>query len=547
MKFKPLAFGLLAAVLISCSGNEQQVDTIVINAKVYTVDQEFSVQEAFAVKDGKFVAVGDTKSILDAYRATDTIDAQGSPVYPGFYDPHAHFYGYAKTLMQADLMGSTSFDDILDRLKTFRGEFPNAAWLIGRGWDQNLWPVKEFPTKEQIDAVFPDIPVYLVRIDGHAAVVNSKALEIAGILGSRDIEGGSIEIRNGKPTGILVDNAMGLIQKHIPEPTQDEMVVLLKKAEVLCVEAGLTTVSDAGLDRAEIEFLQGLYEKGELQIRNNAMIHIYGQNLDHFLSLGPIVTDKFTAHTFKILADGALGSRGACLLEPYSDAPDTRGFFLYSHDEINQALAKIVNSPFQVSTHAIGDSTNRFMLDQYGHYLKGKNERRWRIEHAQIIAPGDMEKFGKFDILPSVQATHATSDMFWAADRLGADRMKGAYAFKSLLDQVGVLPLGSDFPVEHIQPLYGFHAAVARVNAEGLPTGGFQMDQAITREQALKGMTVWAAYSVFEEEKRGSIEAGKAADFVILAKDIMVIPNEELRDVQTVRTVIAGETVFARP
>lgn len=545
MKNTALTLGILASLFTACTGSKKEADTIVINAKVYTVDKDFSVQEAFAVKDGKFIAIGDRKSILADYQAKDTIDAKGLPVYPGFYDAHAHFYGFASTLMQADLMGSTSFDDILERLKSFRTEFPNAPWLVGRGWDQNLWPVKNFPSKEQIDAVFPDIPVYLVRVDGHAAVANSKALEMAAISGPRQIEGGEVEVRDGKPTGLLIDNAMELIQKHIPEPSEEEMVLLLKKAEALCLEAGLTTVSDAGLERSEIEFLHKLYDKDELHIRNNAMIHIHGGNLDYYLDKGPIVSDKFTAHTFKILADGALGSRGACMLDSYSDAP-TQGFFLYSPQEIDDALAKISNSPFQASTHAIGDSTNRFMLDRYGHYLKGENDRRWRIEHAQIVAPEDMHKFGKYRILPSVQPTHATSDMFWAVDRIGTERIKGAYAFKSLLKQNDILPIGSDFPVEHIQPLYGFHAAVARVNADNLPHGGFQMEEAISRVEALKGMTIWAAYAVFEESKRGSIELGKAADFVILAKDIMQIPVEELRDVETIRTVIGGKTRYTR-
>ena len=247
--------------------------------------------------------------------------------------------------------------------------------------------------------------------------------------------------------------------------------------------------------------------------------------------------------TFKILADGALGSRGACMIDPYSDDPST-GFLLYSQETINNALSRIIDSEFQVATHAIGDSTNRFILDAYGRYLEGKNERRWRVEHAQILAPGDLEKFGQFSIIPSVQPTHATSDMFWAVDRIGAERMKGAYRFKDLLDQVGVLPLGSDFPVEHINPLYGFHAAVARVNSQNLPVGGFQMDNALSREEALRGMTIWSAYSFFEEADRGSIESGKAADFVILAADIMTEAPENLRDIKTKRTVIDGETVF---
>lgn len=532
------AVGFLAA----CQG-KKEVDLVVHNARVYTVDGEFSIREAFAIKDGKFVETGSSEDILNKYNATEVVDAGGLPVYPGFYDAHSHFLGFARTLMQADLMGSESFDEIITRLQAFRQEFPDAQWLVGRGWDQNLWPVKNFPDRRDLDAAFPDIPVYIVRVDGHAALANSKALELAGINQPVSVDGGSIEFKGGRLTGILVDNAMNAVTAQIPEPTEDELVSLLQKAQELSVELGLTTVNDAGLDRPQIEFLDNLYKEGKLQIRNHAWVDITDENLDYYLAQGPYVTKKFTVATFKILADGALGSRGACMIDPYSDDPST-GFLLYSQETINNALSRIIDSEFQVATHAIGDSTNRFILDAYGRYLGGKNERRWRVEHAQILAPGDLEKFGQFSIIPSVQPTHATSDMFWAVDRIGAERMKGAYRFKDLLDQVGVLPLGSDFPVEHINPLYGFHAAVARVNSQNLPVGGFQMDNALSREEALRGMTIWSAYSFFEESDRGSIESGKAADFVILAADIMTEAPENLRDIKTKRTVIDGETVF---
>ncbi len=544
---KKLIYLLTAAAgfFAACQG-KKEVDLIVYNAQVYTVDKDFSIQEAFAVKDGKFVNIGSTEDILTRYSASESLDLGGLPVYPGFYDAHSHFMGFASTLMQADLMGSASFEEIIDRLKAFRSEFPEAQWLVGRGWDQNLWPVKSFPDRAWLDEVFPDIPVYIIRVDGHAALANSKALELAGITGPARIEGGSIEYKNNRLTGILVDNAMDAVSSQIPQPSGAEMIALLKKAEQLCAEVGLTTVNDAGLDRDQIDFLDNLYKAGELKIRNHAWIHISDENLDHYLSQGPYITDKFTVATFKILADGALGSRGACLLTPYSDDP-SQGFLLYLPETIDQALARIIDSEFQVATHAIGDSTNRFMLDAYGRYLKGKNDRRWRIEHAQVLAPGDIDKFGAYSILPSVQPTHATSDMFWAIDRLGAERLKGAYAFKDLLAQVGVLPLGSDFPVEHINPLYGFHAAIARVDSRGLPEGGFQMENALTREEALRGMTIWAAYSFFEENNRGSIEIGKAADFVVLESDIMTEAADKLRDVKTLRTVVSGETLFAKP
>ncbi len=533
-----------AAVAFSC-GDIKHADLIVYNAVVYTVDSSFRKAEAFAVRNGVFVAIGTSDEIRTAYEAEEAIDAQGQPIYPGFYDAHSHFFGYAQTFGQADLSGATSFEEIIDRLKAFRAEHPDTPWLLGRGWDQNLWKDKSFPTRHRLDAEFPDVPVYLVRIDGHAALASGKALELAGVTGPIDVEGGLVEAKNGQPTGILVDNAMDRVSSIIPRATAPQLTQFLQKAEDACLAVGLTTVSDAGLGRSSIDLLDSLYASGQLRIRNHAMIGLSHENLDHYLAAGPYVSDRFTVRAFKILADGALGSRGACLLLPYADAP-TSGFLLFIPQAIDSAIARILDSDFQVATHAIGDSTNRLVLDIYSKYLKGKNDRRWRIEHAQIVSPTDFEKFGTYDIIPSVQPTHATSDMYWAEDRVGPARIKGAYAYRQLLEQAGLLALGSDFPVEHINPLYGFHAAIARVDKDDYPKGGFQPENAIDRESALRGMTVWAAYSVFEEDKRGSIEVGKKADFVRLEKDIMTIPPDEIRDVAVLQTTIAGETVYIK-
>lgn len=532
------------AVIISC-GRTRNADLIVYNALVYTVDSSFSTAEAFAVRDGKFIAIGTSDEIRAAYEAEETIDAQGQPVYPGFYDAHAHFFGYAQTLGQADLTGADSFEEIIDRLKAFRAEHPDAPWLLGRGWDQNRWEDKSFPTKDRLDAEFPDVPVYLIRIDGHAALASGRALELADITGAVTIEGGLVETQRGQPTGILVDNAMDRVSDIIPRPTASQLAQLLQKAEDACVAVGLTTVSDAGLGREAINLLDSLYTAGQLRIRNHVMISLSHENLDHYFEAGPYVSDRFTVRTFKILADGALGSRGACLFHPYSDA-STSGFLLFNPQTIDSAIARIVESDFQVATHAIGDSTNRLILDTYGKYLKGKNDRRWRIEHAQIVSPGDFEKFRTYSIVPSVQPTHATSDMYWAENRIGPERIKGAYAYRHLLDEAGLLALGSDFPVEDINPIYGFHAAVARVDKDNYPEGGFQPENAIEREAALRGMTIWAAYTTFEEDIRGSIEVGKKADFVRMAKDIMTISLDEIRDVAVVQTVIAGATVYMK-
>ena len=535
---------LFCITFVSCR-NRSTADLIVHNALVYSVDSTFRTYEAFAVKDGKFIGTGTSADILAKYESDSVIDAGGKPVYPGFIDPHSHFLGLGKLFDEADLTGTESFSEIIERLKAFRKTHPEKSWIIGRGWDQNDWKEKQFPSKELLDKDFPDVPVLLTRIDGHAAIINSKAIELANITAASKMEGGLVELKNGIPTGILVDNAMGLANKVIPQSTEKEKQQMLKNAEKACLSVGLTTVSDAGLDRADIELIDKMHKNGSLKIRDYVMISVSPANLDYYIPKGPYASDRLTVHSFKIYADGALGSRGACLLKPYSDAK-TSGFLLTNPKDMENYISRIAQSSFQANTHCIGDSANRLVLNLYGKYLKNKNDRRWRIEHAQVVSKDDISKFGQFSVIPSVQPTHATSDMYWAEARLGKERVKTAYAFKDLLDQNGKIAFGSDFPVEHFNPLYGFNSAVARKDAKGFPPAGFQMENVVSREAALKGMTIWAAYANFEDKNRGSIETGKWADFVILEKDIMKIEEKELRDTRTLRTVIAGETVFRR-
>jgi predicted amidohydrolase YtcJ len=521
----------------------QSVDLIVHNAIVYTVDNDFKTAQAFAVKDGLFVEIGKSVDILKKYKSTKTIDAKGKPIYPGFYDPHSHFFNYAQTLWQANLVGTKSFEEIIQRLKLFDSQHTDSKWVMGRGWDQNDWTVKQFPSKELLDKVFPKKPVALVRVDGHAMIVNSEALKIANITASSKVEGGLVELKNGEPTGILVDNAMRLARQVFPKPTKAELTKMLLAAQKDCFKLGLTTISDAGINRSEIELLDELHKANQLKIREYAMVRMTDENLDYYLKKGIYKTDRLNVRSFKIVGDGALGSRGACLLEPYSDDPN-HGFLLSSFAVFDQNISRIYNSDFQANTHCIGDSTNRLILDIYGKNLKGKNDRRWRIEHAQIVTKEDLPKFGKYSIIPSIQTTHATSDMYWAGNRLGTERLKTAYAFKDLLEQNGLLANGSDFPVEALNPLYGFHSAVARQDAKNFPAGGFQMENALTREQALKAMTIWAAYANFEEKERGSIEPGKMADFVLLEADLMKIDQKKLRNVKVLNTFVGGEKVF---
>jgi len=538
-------YALCAAFLAACS-SQNKADLIVYNAAVYTVDSTFSKASAFAVKDGKFVAVGDSATVFSKFQSDSVVNADGKPIYPGLYDAHAHFYGLGQMLDQADLVDTQSPEEIVERLKKYQAEHPDAVWIIGRGWDQNDWPVKEFPTKDILDKAFPNNPVYLTRIDGHAGWINSKALQLAKITAETKTEGGLVVLKNGQPTGVLIDRAQQLVRALNPTPTKEEITSKLLKAQAMCFQYGLTNVGDAGLSPDIIDHIDSLQKAGTLKIRLYPMVSVSQENIDKMLKKGIYVSDRLNVRSFKIYADGALGSRGACLLKPYSDAPETTGFLLFNPAELEKWIAQLAKSEFQANTHCIGDSANRLMLNLYAKYLKGKNNRRWRIEHSQIVDAADVTKFGDYSILPSAQPTHATSDMYWAGQRLGKDREKNGYIFKTLMEQNHKIALGTDFPVEAVSPFYTFHSAVYRQDAKGFPVGGYQAENALTREQTLRGMTIWSAYGNFEENRLGSIEVGKAADFVVLEKDLMTAPANELRELKVNKTYVAGEKVFER-
>ncbi|QDA58713.1 amidohydrolase [Hymenobacter jejuensis] len=546
--FRPYALLLPLLGFFSCQSSSQQpADLVVYNATVYTVDSTFSKAQAFAVKDGKFLAVGSADDIRGKYKGKQEVDAQGKFIYPGFYDAHCHFYRYALGLRSADLVGTTSWAEVVSKLTAQRKQYPQAAWLMGRGWDQNDWKVKQFPTKDTLDVLFPNTPVAITRVDGHAVLVNQKALDLAGITARTPISGGVIgRDAQGKLTGLLVDNAVDLVGAKVPEPTPAEADAALLQAQNLCVAVGLTSLADAGLDKANIDRMENLQKQGKLKLRLYAMLNPTAENKAYYLKQGPVFHDRLTINSFKVYADGALGSRGACLVEPYADRPKETGFLLSTVREYRALAKELANSKFQMNTHAIGDSANRVILNIYGEALKGQKDRRWRIEHAQVITPADMPKFGQFGIVPSVQPTHATSDMYWAGERLGKERLKTAYAYEELRKQYGQVALGSDFPVEDINPLYGFHSAVARQDAKNFPAGGFQPENALSRPDALRGMTTWAAHAAFEEKQKGSIKPGMAADFVLLDKDLLTAPAPELRGAKVLRTFIAGEQVFER-
>lgn len=525
--------------------SKKEVDLIVHNGEVYTVDAAFSKAKAFAIKDGKFLEIGTNEQILEKYTAKEILDAKGKAVYPGLIDAHCHFFRYGEGLQAVDLVGTTSFEEVLERIQTFRTNNPNQSWIRGHGWDQNDWAKQEYPTKAALDSLYPDTPVFFSRIDGHAALVNQKALEIAGIQADTpQVEGGLIQQKDGQLTGVLIDNATDLVSKHFPQPTANEMEKMLFDAQEKCFAVGLTSVQDAGLSRDVLKVIGKMNEEKILKMRIYAMVGNNEKDVDYYLNQGAFKTDYLSIRSVKLYADGALGSRGACLLEPYQDEPKQNGFLLSSPAQMAEWIDKIAKKGFQINTHCIGDSANRTILDLYAKHLKGKNDLRWRIEHAQVLSPEDFDKFGKYAIIPSVQPTHATSDMFWALDRLGKKRLRGAYAYQDLLKQNQTIALGSDFPVEDINPLYGFHAATARKNAKGNPVNGFQTENALSREEALKGMTIWAAHAAFEENEKGSIEVGKLADFVILEKDILKVPEEETRNTKVWRTFVGGTLAY---
>jgi predicted amidohydrolase YtcJ len=536
---------ILAVMNFMACNKKEKVDLIVVNATIYTVDENFTVAEAMAVSEGRIVAIGTTEDITGKYSSGKTIDLDKKPVYPGFIDAHCHFYGYGLGLLKrADLMGTQSFDEILEIMKAHHEKFPSAYWIEGRGWDQNNWPEKAFPTNDKLNALFPDNPVILIRVDGHAAIVNEKALQKADIDATTKLEGGDVILKDGKPTGVLIDNAIDLVTRIIPPPDKSQMAEALFQAQQNCFAVGLTGVHDCGLEKREIEVIDSLQSSGELKMRIYAMLTPAQETLDEYLQKGIVKNELLNIRSVKLYADGALGSRGAKLIEPYSDDPANTGLLLRPPEALREFCKLAFDHGYQVCTHAIGDSANRLMLDIYSEFLKGKNDLRWRIEHVQIVAQEDFGLFSQFDVVPSVQPTHATSDMYWAGDRIGPERMKGAYAFHDLLQQAGWLPLGTDFPIEGINPLHTFYAAVVRKDLKGWPEGGFQPENALSRKEALKGMTLWAAKAAFEENEKGSIEPGKFADFVVLDQDIMHIAGDKLPDVKVLKTFVGGEDVF---
>jgi len=550
-----LLLPVLALFLLGLPAQAQPAaDYIVHNATVYTVDPETPRAEAFAVRGDRLLMVGAEATVLAAYPDAERIDAGGRTIVPGLIDAHVHLMGLGRALLQADLVGTPSKQAVIDTLTAFAADLPEGAWLQGRGWDQNDWPSSPaFPSRQDLDAAFPDRPIFLERIDGHAAWVNTAAIEqtvgMEALQAMEDPQGGSIRRDDdGVPTGILIDAAAGIIQSDIPAYSDDRLDEGLMQALKRTTRYGLTSVHDAGITRADVERYQRFIEGGRFPVRLYGMIGGRGDTFDHFCETGTIATgDRLRVQSVKLYVDGALGSRGAALLDDYSDDPGNRGLLLKTPDQLRQDVMDAIRCGFQVNTHAIGDRGNRVTLDAYEATFDslGRGIGRHRVEHAQILHPDDLPRFAAMDVIASVQPTHATSDMPWTEDRLGEDRIQGAYAWNSLKESGARLAYGSDFPVEDVDPIEGFHAAVTRQDASGMPEGGWLPQERTSRETTLHAFTLGAAYAAFQEQEIGSLEPGKKADFVILSQDIMQVPADDLLDTSVISTYVGGTLVYS--
>ena len=546
---KLIVFYLISAFSISNFTSAEVV--IVENATVYTSNKNQRTVSSFAYKNGKIIQVGEIDSIRKQYPNHQTINLEGKTVIPGLIDAHVHLLSLGMALSRVDLVDTKSKEDILGRLKKYAEFVPEEKWLLGRGWDQNDWPIKELPTAEDLDTLFPNRPVWLTRIDGHAGWANTAAMNYASkeLSGDWQPDGGEI-VRNSNqsPTGIFVDNAEALIAQHVPIETDKDIEFALTQAMAKTASVGLTSVHNAGTSKRAWDILNKINEKNALNVRYYAMADGNNEMLDHLCEKGPMLDDSamLVARSVKLYSDGALGSRGAALLAPYSDRPDQSGLLLEYPEVLSQYAQKAASCGLQVNIHAIGDRGNRVSLDAIESTFASDNLGRHRIEHSQIIDQEDFERFKKLNIIASVQPTHATSDMYWAEDRVGPKRIKGAYAWQTFIGMGIPIALGSDFPVEKANPLLGFHAAVSRQDAKNWPTDGWYPEQALTRDQALHGFTIDAAFAGFQENEIGSIEVGKYADFIVLDNDIMTIPTSEILQTSVLSTFLNGKEIYKK-
>jgi predicted amidohydrolase YtcJ len=529
------------------------VDMLLVNCVVPSFDDTTPRIRGIAIERGRIVSIGPSDELRRHFDADSIVDLHGNFVFPGFVDAHAHLEGLGIALLTVDLVGAGSVAEVQSRVAKEIEESGGRSWVRGRGWDQNLWTPQQFPDHAMLDAVSNTVPIFLGRIDGHAVWVNRRVLELAGVTRTTpDPPGGRIlRGADGQPTGVFVDNAMEIVRAVLPPPTNEERSRAIKTAVQTCLRLGLVGVHDMGVDDELISIYRELIAKGEFPFRVYAAVDGVGKTWDHYCAIGPELgaeDGRLTVRALKLYADGALGSRGAALIEPYSDEPGNRGLTVMSSDSMRAVVQNAIAKGFQVCTHAIGDRANAIALKVYGDAIKtsGKpaSDLRLRIEHAQVLDAADIPRFAELGVIPSMQPTHCTSDMPWAIQRLGTDRIKNAYAWRSLLSTGSIIPAGSDFPVESPNPLWGFYAAVTRQDRHGHPEGGWFPGQCMTREEALKAFTLWPAYASFREDRTGMLAPGKWADLVVLSKDILHVPSEEILNTEVEMTVVAGAVAY---
>lgn len=527
--------------------------TLFKNVNGYTIDGD-SLKKFNAIQftDDKIDKIFTSKSQVKADASWQVIDGNGKTMLPGLIDAHGHILSYGESLLSADLVGSKSAEEAAKRAVKFAQENEELTWITGRGWNQVQWPSQTFPTANLLDKYFPNQPVALHRVDGHAVWVNSKAMAMAGITDSTKSPSGGEIIRddNGKATGIFIDNAMPLIQQKIAAPSFSEQKAILTKAMKNLASLGLTSVHDAGIDTSNLSAFKELTKENNMPIRVNAMLYLPSGNWQQTLAKGSFKTndDMLQFNSVKIQADGALGSRGAAMIEDYSDKHGHRGLLLHNDKALNNFITTSMNAGFQVNTHAIGDDANKKVLDSYQQHIASTKtiELRHRVEHAQVLRLEDIPRFNDLGIIASMQATHATSDKNMAEDRVGADRIKGAYAWRKLLNANAIIAAGSDFPVESANPFFGLHASITRQDKENQPNGGWKPEEKMTRLEALKSFTIDAAYSGHQERLIGSLSAGKKADFILIDQDYFEMDEKNIWQIQVEQTWVNGQKVHSK-
>jgi predicted amidohydrolase YtcJ len=549
--FPPSRFaGFLFLFVALCAATlfAEQADLVLKNGAVTTMEEAQPKAMAVAIAGDKIVWVGEDSQV-DSWIGTQTkvIDLKGAFVYPGLIDSHAHIIGLGGKQVEIDLLGTENKESIIRMVADRVAKAKKGEWIIGSSWDQNDWPVKEFPTRQDLDPVSPDNPVVLERIDGHAYWVNSAAIRLAGITAkTADPVGGKIyRDAQGNATGVFVDNAMAFISKVRPPLTKDEVKERIHAALQESARKGITMIHDAGQSSSDVSAFKELAQQNALPVRVYGMYMVENLNqvkdLDAFPeNFGPY----YEVRAIKMYIDGAMGSRGAALLSPYSDDPQNSGLVMWNQNEMVQALQGVKKRGIQACIHAIGDKGNRMVLDAYEQL--GVRDLRWRIEHVQMLALSDVPRFTEIGVIASMQPTHATSDMPWTPDRIGPERMKGSYAWRSLLEQKTIIAGGSDAPVEDINPLWGLYSAITRQDHKGQPEGGWLPHQKVTRMEALRMFTIDAAYAAFREKELGSIKAGKLADLIVLPQDLLTCEPKAMIDMQVLYTIVGGKIRYAR-